>query len=274
VATPIGNLEDITLRALRTLGEADFVVAEDTRRSRTLCVHHGLSKRLKSLHAHSSSAAVERILAALLAGAKVALVTDAGTPLVSDPGAALVQAAASAGVRVESIPGPSAVTAALTVAGIVCDEFRFVGFLPRRGRKRSDALASIAADRAATVIFEAPTRVAATLNDLAQHAGGERRAAMCRELTKVHEEVARGTLAELAERFASGVRGEVTLVVAGAVEPAEKPEPTASEAADLDRRIRALLAAGQTPRDIARQVAQETGMPRRDAYRRVLALRG
>jgi 16S rRNA (cytidine1402-2'-O)-methyltransferase len=201
VATPIGNLEDITLRALRTLREADAILAEDTRRTGVLTSHHGISTRLRSLHAHTGEGQLDAIAAELAAGARFALVSDAGTPVVSDPGHALVERAVALGVTVEGIPGPSAVTTAVAVSGLPCDHFRFVGFLPRSGSKRSSALESIIQDSGASVFFEAPQRVGKTLAELAALALPERRAAACRELTKLHEEVRRGTLTELAEYF-------------------------------------------------------------------------
>jgi len=200
VATPIGNLEDITLRALRVLREAECVLAEDTRHSRTLLSHHGIQTRLESLHAHTNATRIDSLAEALAGGARLALITDAGSPLVSDPGSALVEAAVARGVRVEAVPGASAVITALSVAGMGSDHFRFTGFLPRAGKRRREALSWIAQDRSTTILFEAPRRLAATLIDLREACGGTRRAAVCRELTKLHEEVARGTLDELCAR--------------------------------------------------------------------------
>ena len=268
VSTPIGNLEDVTLRALRTLREADAVIAEDTRRTRVLLSHHGITTKLSSFHAHSSNARVEALAEELASGARLALVTDAGTPLVSDPGVDLVDAARARGVRIEAIPGPSAVTAALAVAGVRCDVFRFVGFLPRSGGKRSRVLAEIVAERGATILFEAPSRLAATLRDLAACVPEERAVAVCRELTKIHEEVARGSAAALAERFAEGARGEVTIVVEGT--GADAGALAAVDDDEVDARIGELLEAGATPRDVARQIAEETRLSRAEAYRRVL----
>ncbi len=165
VATPIGNLDDITLRALRVLGEAQTILAEDTRRTRILVTHHGIGTPMRAFHAHSSPRVLERAVRDLASGAHLALVTDAGTPLVSDPGARLVAAAVDAGITVEAIPGASAVTSALTVAGLPCDVFRFVGFLPRGGGRRTRVLDEVATERGATVLFEAPGRLAATLGE-------------------------------------------------------------------------------------------------------------
>jgi 16S rRNA (cytidine1402-2'-O)-methyltransferase len=273
VATPIGNLEDITLRALRTLREADLVLAEDTRRTRVLLQQHGMSKKLWSYHAHSGPRETEKVLELLAEGQQIALVTDAGTPLVSDPGAELVREAQVQGFVVESIPGPSAVLAALTVCGLTADSFRFAGFLPRSGKRRREALAELAKDRSATVFFESPQRVAATLRDLAAVLAPDRELAVCRELTKLHEEVARGFAVELAERFAEGARGEITLVVSGAPRAAES-EITPETEANLDARITAMLGAGETPRDVVRALQPETALSKPALYARVLKLRG
>ncbi|MDH3520976.1 MAG: 16S rRNA (cytidine(1402)-2'-O)-methyltransferase [Myxococcales bacterium] len=266
VATPIGNLEDVTLRALRVLGEAALVLAEDTRRTRVLLERHGVRAKPLSLHAHNEAARVARVLETLEAGGDVALVSDAGTPLVSDPGARLVAAVLAAGHDVTAVPGPSALLAALVVADIPAERFSFVGFLPRRKGARDALLASLRARPEALVFFEAPRRVAATLRALAG-AFGSRAACVARELTKLHEEAARGRLDALAERFADGARGEVTIVVAGA------GEAPAADAADLEAAIRARLEAGDTPRAVAAALAKRWGVPKRDVYARALALR-
>jgi 16S rRNA (cytidine1402-2'-O)-methyltransferase len=271
VATPIGNLEDLTLRALRVLREVDAILAEDTRHTRKLCERHAIGTPLRAFHAHSPPQLVTRVVDELLAGGRLALVSDAGTPLVSDPGASLVAAAANAGVRVEALPGASAPLAALTVAGLRADGFRFVGFLPRSGARRRRALESLAKDAQTTVLFESPNRLADTLVDLAESAGALRRAAVCRELTKAYEEVARGTLAELAERFAEGTRGEVTIVVEGTGDEADAEE-TSDEA--VESQVRAALASGASVRDAARQLAESTTLGKREAYQRVLAIAG
>jgi 16S rRNA (cytidine1402-2'-O)-methyltransferase len=269
IATPIGNLEDITLRALRLLREADLVLAEDTRRTRVLCQQHGISCQLRAFHAHSDERTLERILAELREGKQVALVTDAGTPLLSDPGASLVAAAYRNGIRVDAIPGPSAITAALTVAGLPVDSFRFLGFLPRTGRKRHEVIAEIVEDRAASVVFESPQRLLRTLRDLADVLEPERLLAVCRELTKLHEQVVRGTALQLMEQFAEGARGEITLVIAGRTETDAR---LISDAA-LDQRILALLAAGSSTRDAAQTLAVETGVRRQSLYGRIQALK-
>ncbi|MBW2361589.1 MAG: 16S rRNA (cytidine(1402)-2'-O)-methyltransferase [Deltaproteobacteria bacterium] len=265
VATPIGNLEDVTLRALRVLREASLVLAEDTRRTRKLLDRHGIDRTPLSLHAHNEAARVGRVLAVLAEGGDVALVSDAGTPLVSDPGERLLTAVVEAGHPVTAVPGPSAVLAALTLAGLGTERFSFLGFLPRKAGARRALLERVATAEETLVLFESPQRLAATLAELATRLG-ERRACVARELTKLHEEVARGSLDELAERFADGARGEVTLVVAGA-QPA--PAPAVD---DLDDEIRARLASGETPRDVAARLARP-GLSRRDVYARVNELR-
>lgn len=273
VATPIGNLEDITLRALRTLREAQCVLAEDTRHTRGLLTHHGINTRLMSLHAHTEPVRIDVLADELAAGAHYALVTDAGTPLVSDPGGELVRAAVARGVTVEAIPGPSAVISALCVAGVAAEHFRFVGFLPRGGKRRREALTAIAEDRLTSVLFEAPTRLPETLADLRESCGEGRRGAVCRELTKLHEEVARGTLAELALRFADAPRGELTLVIEGAREseqPVQVAMPTViDEAAFIAER----LGRGLGVREVAKELAAAVSIDRREAYQRVLAER-
>lgn len=266
VATPIGNLEDVTLRALRVLRECDAILAEDTRRTRVLCTHHGIATPLRSFHAHSSEGTVAALVSELAAGAHFALVSDAGTPLVSDPGAQLVSAAAEAGVQVEPIPGPSAALAAISAAGLHVSAFRFVGFLPRSGGRRTRALEQTARAREATILFEAANRLPETLRDLAAVAGEGRRAAVCRELTKLHEELARGTLGELMAKFAEAPRGEVTLVLEGAPDDALE-----SEGADPETLAKALLARGMRTKDAARELAEVLGVPMRDAYALVLA---
>ncbi len=266
VATPIGNLEDVTLRALRVLGEADLLFAEDTRRTRTLLERHAVDARPRSLHAHNEASRVGEALEALAANRSVALVSDAGTPLVSDPGSRLVAAALAAGHRVEPIPGASAVLAALTVSGFEAVPFAFLGFLPRRAGARRALLESWRGRSETLLCFESPRRVGATLAVLAEELG-DRRACVARELTKRHEEIARGTLTELAERFSEGARGEVTIVVEGAALDATWEQD------QLDARIRDLLAEGRGAREIAAELAHAAGVPRREVYARAVALR-
>jgi 16S rRNA (cytidine1402-2'-O)-methyltransferase len=267
VATPIGNLEDVTLRALRVLREARLVLAEDTRRTRTLLERHGIEARPLSLHAHNEAARVARVLEVLAQGGDVALVCDAGTPLVSDPGERLVAAALAAGFEVVAVPGASALLAALGVSGLPPVPFRFLGFLPRRAGEREALLAELCTARETLVLFESPRRLAATLARLAERFG-PRRACVARELTKLHEEVVRGTLPELARRFAGGARGEVTLVVEGAPQPRAAEPPTPAE---LDAELGARLARGESPRAIASALARP-GLPRRAVYARAVAL--
>jgi len=266
VSTPIGNLEDVTLRALRVLREADLVLAEDTRHVRKLLDRHGITARPVSLHAHNEAARIQEVLAALAAGREVALVSDAGTPLVSDPGERLARAAAGAGHEVRAVPGPSAVLAALAVSGLPAGRFQFLGFVPRRAGEFNELLDRVAASPDTLIWFESPRRLGATLRALAARLG-PRRACVARELTKLHEEAARGSLSELAERFAAGARGEITLVVEGAAEPAG-----VARVEDLDPEIRQRLAAGASCRDIAAELARP-GLPRRAVYARAVALR-
>ncbi|MCL4686748.1 16S rRNA (cytidine(1402)-2'-O)-methyltransferase [Myxococcota bacterium] len=266
VATPIGHLEDITLRALRVLREASLVLAEDTRHTRVLLERHGIPARPVSLHAHNEAARCEAVLAALAAGRDVALVSDAGTPLVSDPGERLVAAALEGGFAVVPVPGASAVLAALSASGLPPLPFVFVGFPPRRARAREALFSSYRSRPETLVLFESPHRTAATLQALAA-ALGPRRACVARELTKLHEEFARGTLPELAARYADGARGEVTIVVAGApAGTSDEAPPAAPPAANLEARIAELAAAGHSARDIATRLARETGLPRRHVY--------
>ncbi len=268
VATPIGNLGDVTLRALEVLRAVPLVAAEDTRLTRRLWARHGITTRLVSYHARSGPGRQEELLAHLRAGADLALVTDAGTPLVSDPGEGLVAAWAAEGGRVVPVPGASAVLAALVASGIAAPRWGFEGFLPRSGRERRERLARIAGDERATVLFEAPGRTGATLRDLAAACGSERRGALCRELTKLHEEVRRGALAELAAgAVADPPRGEVTIVVAGRAAAADLIEPTAQAVAGARARVAELVAAGLSRSAAAKQVATETGMPRRELFR-------
>jgi len=266
VATPIGNLEDITLRALRVLREASLVLAEDTRHTRALLTYHGIDARPRSLHAHNEAARIERVLETLDAGGEVALVSDAGTPLVSDPGERLLAAVIEAGHEVSPIPGASAVLAGIAIAGLpLTNGFTFVGFLPRKGGARAARLEALVDHRETLVFFESPRRTGATLALLAEHLGGERRACVARELTKVHEEAVRGTLAELAAQFAEGARGEVCLVVEGA------PERVV-EQATVDAAIQAELQAGTSARDTASAVAAAYSVRKSAVYSRVLEL--
>lgn len=268
VATPIGNLEDVTLRALRILGEADLVFAEDTRRTRILLDRHGVSARPVSLNAHNEARRIEEALATLRAGGQVALVSDAGTPLISDPGERLVAAAIEDGHRVEPVPGASAVLAALTASGFSALPFTAIGFPPRKRGARHRLFESLAERPETLVLFEAPSRVAGTLGALAESFGA-RRACVCRELTKRFEEVVRGELQELAARFETDARGEFTLVIEGA---ATALEPLSDD--ELEGLLRERLRRGQGAREIAAALAGQTGLSRRAIYSRVLDLKG
>jgi 16S rRNA (cytidine1402-2'-O)-methyltransferase len=266
VATPIGNLGDITLRALEVLREVPLVAAEDTRMTRRLWARHDISTRLISYHARSEPRRRQELLDHLAAGSDLALVTDAGTPLVSDPGAELVSDWADRGGRVVPIPGASAVLAALVASGLPTARWCFEGFLPRRGRERREQIGAIAVDTRTTVIYEAPGRTAATLHDLADACAADRRAALCRELTKLHEDVWRGTLAELAERAAAEApRGEVTIVVEGAQ---SRGSPVGVDLETGRAQVGKLVGEGWSRSSAAREVAQRTGLPRRALFDR------
>jgi 16S rRNA (cytidine1402-2'-O)-methyltransferase len=265
VATPLGNLGDLSPRAAETLKRVAAVAAEDTRRTRPLLAHVGSGAELVSVHAHSPHAAIERVLRQLAGGRDVALVTDAGTPAVSDPGVALVAAARARDFPVVTVPGPTAVAAALAVSGLSADRYVFLGFLPRKGGERQRLLDTIAKSEWTVVVFEAPNRTAELLDDLVATCGAERRGVVARELTKLFEETRDGTLAELAGYYRdTPPRGEVTVIVSGTGVPArEAPRP------DPEARARALLAEGMTRRDVADRLAHETGISRNSAYRLV-----
>ncbi|PWJ55155.1 16S rRNA (cytidine1402-2'-O)-methyltransferase [Quadrisphaera granulorum] len=267
--TPIGNPDDAPPRLVTALRTADVIAAEDTRRLRRLCAALGveLTARVVSSHEHNEDSRGEDLVAAAAAGATVLVVTDAGMPTVSDPGYRVVVAAAAAGVPVTTVPGPSAVLAALAVSGLATDRFCFEGFLPRKAGERASALAELARERRTMVFFEAPHRLAASLEAMAQALGADRRAAVCRELTKTHEEVRRGTLTELAQ-WTSGLAkiGEVTLVVAGA--PA-----TAADPARALEEVLARVAAGERLKDAAAEVARATGASKRELYEAALSAR-
>ena len=270
VATPIGNLADLTLRAIDTLKSCTRIVAEDTRHTRKLLSHLGIEgKSLDALHAHSTARDVAKIVERLEAGEDVALVSDAGTPIVSDPGAELVRAAIAAGVKVVPIPGPSAVLAALVASGLGGGGgFRFFGFLPRDGSARRDAILAICATPEPVVLYESPERVHETIGELAQ-ATPKREACIARELTKVHEEMVRGTL-ELLRPMARLWRGEIVVVLG-----AHAPEAREAEIDDaqIDARIDEELAAGVHAKTIAEKIAAWSGRPKRAIYERVVTRR-
>lgn len=277
VATPIGNLEDVTLRALRVLREVDLVACEDTRRTAVLLRHHGISTPTTSYFEQNERFKSARILAALRSGRDVALVSDAGTPALSDPGYRLVREARQQGLVVRPVPGPSAAVAAVSVSGLPTDRFLFVGFLPSRPGPRRRALRDLAETTATLVLFESPVRVLAALEDMIGILG-DREAFLCREATKVHEEYALDRLGAIRARLQArdAVRGEIVLVVAGAdaragaaraessVAPEETPEALFAR----------LTAEGRTRREAVKEVARRLRLPAREVYRRVLPLRG
>jgi 16S rRNA (cytidine1402-2'-O)-methyltransferase len=269
VSTPIGNLGDLSPRAVEVLGHADLVCCEDTRRTRALLTHAGVrGRRLLSLHARNEAARLPEVLAHLAEGKTVALVSDAGTPTVSDPGSRLVAAAVAAGAGVTAVPGPSAALAALVVSGLPTGRFCFEGFLARRGGDRRRRLEALATEERTTVIHEAPGRLAATLADLMAVCGADRDVVVARELTKLHEEVWRGRLDRAVEEFtAREVRGEVVVVLAGAA-----PAPPADEEAVVAA-LRRQVDGGASWRDAASAVAAELGASRRQVYDHALALR-
>jgi 16S rRNA (cytidine1402-2'-O)-methyltransferase len=258
-ATPIGNLEDVTLRVLRELAEADVVLCEDTRRTRNLLDRHGISARLMSYHEHNEAARTAELLPRLVAGERVALVSDAGLPAISDPGARLVAAALEAGVVVTVLPGPSAVETALVVSGLAGSRYQFLGYLPRGEKARAALWEELAAAGWPSVAFESPRRLPATLRSLAAVAP-ERLVAVCRELTKQFEEVVRGPASEVAQRFSEPPKGEITIVI-GAGEGAA-PDDREAHAA-----VAELAALGVGRRQAAELVSRLTGVPRNRLYR-------
>ena len=270
VATPIGNLEDLTYRARRILAEVDLIACEDTRHTRHMLTHYGITTPTVSFHEHNEAARTSELLQRLQRGEDVALVSDAGTPAVSDPGYPLVREAAAAGISVVSVPGPSAVMAALTVSGLPPDRFIFLGFLPRRSGERRRALEAAAALPWTLVFFEAPHRITAVLEDI-EAVLGDRRVALARELTKKFEEVFRGTVADaLGHLRAHAPRGEFTIVVEGTGETGKQKEGEA----DAGERMRALLDAGLPPAEAVQDVMRTAGLTRRQAYDLMLRARG
>jgi 16S rRNA (cytidine1402-2'-O)-methyltransferase len=271
VATPIGNLEDVTLRALRVLREVDLVAAEDTRRTRVLLAHHGIATPVTSYYDAVERTRAPRLVEQLAGGKRIALVSDAGTPGIADPGYHLVRGALEAGVPVVPVPGASSVTALVSVAGLPAERFCFEGFLPPKAAARARRLAALADEERAVVLLEAGRRLGALL-EAALAALGEREAVIAREVTKRHEEFLRGPLSALAARVREGgaVRGEVAVLIQGRARDA-KP---ASADAGLDDRLRAALRAGRSVRDASAEIAGETGLPRRLVYRRALAVAG
>jgi 16S rRNA (cytidine1402-2'-O)-methyltransferase len=266
VATPIGNLEDITQRALRVLREVDVVACEDTRHTKKLLSHFGIQTKTISYHEHNEQQRAAELCEFLESGQNVALVSDAGTPLISDPGFRLVNAAIAEGIEVVAIPGPAAFVNALVVSGLPSDQFLFAGFLPARSSARRTKLEALREVRVTLIFYEAPHRIAATLKDAAEVLGN-RAAVVARELTKLHEEVARGTLSDLAAAFSNqSTRGEMVLVISSeAAQPAEMSAETAP--ARLIERIRELEAGGLTAKEALKKAARELGVKRAEAYR-------
>jgi 16S rRNA (cytidine1402-2'-O)-methyltransferase len=268
VATPIGNLRDVTIRALAVLAGGDLIACEDTRVTAKLTRHYGIDTALTAYHDHNAAEARPRLLAALAEGKSVALVSDAGTPLISDPGYRLVREAAEAGHLVVPIPGASALLAGLAVAGLPTDAFTFAGFLPPKTVGRRKRLAELLSARGTLVFYESPHRVAEALADMAEVLGGERDAAVARELTKLYETVRRGTLTDLATAFAGEPepKGEIVILVG----PAAKAPPLGDQ--EIETRLAALLTTDSVG-GAASALAAETGLPRRDLYQRALALK-
>ncbi|MBK5288812.1 MAG: 16S rRNA (cytidine(1402)-2'-O)-methyltransferase [Acidimicrobiia bacterium] len=271
VGTPIGNLGDLSERVLDALRDADVIAAEDTRRTRALLSHAGIAAagRLRAVPAHDELVSAGWVVREVEGGARVVCVSDAGMPGISDPGSRLVRACLDAGLAVEVVPGPSAVTTALVLSGLPTDRFVFEGFLPRKGATRSERLQALAREPRTTVLFESPRRVAATLRDLVEHCGEEREAALARELTKLHEEVRRGSLRVLADGAETEPpRGECVIVVGGA----ESARAAVTDE-DVDAAVEAELAAGTSTRDAAAIVSARLGMGRREVYARAVRLR-
>jgi 16S rRNA (cytidine1402-2'-O)-methyltransferase len=272
VATPIGNLADLSPRAVQALSDASVIAAEDTRVVRKLLTYAGVSlagKQLIAVHAHNEAASAERVAGHLRQGATVALTTDAGTPGISDPGQRLVRAVVDAGLPVEAVPGPSAALAALALSGLPSDRFSFEGFVPRKGRERAVRLAAIAADERTSVIFESPRRVALTVEDLVGACGGDREVVLARELTKRNEEVWRGSLAEAAAHLGEqGQRGEFVIVLAGA-----GPTANAATDADIQQALAARLTKGEDRKAAVAAVAAELGVPKRTVYHLSISIR-
>jgi 16S rRNA (cytidine1402-2'-O)-methyltransferase len=264
VATPIGNLEDVTMRAIRILREVSLIAAEDTRKTKRLLSTYDITTPLTSFHEHSGRGGVAKVMRRLEDG-DVALVSEAGMPAISDPGHDLVGAAIEAGISVVPVPGASAVTSALAVSGLATDRFHYLGFLPAKSSARRRYLADAATETATLVIFEAPHRLAASLRDMLEMLG-DRRVAVCRELTKLHEEVFRGTLAAALEHFVAP-RGEFTIIIAGSPEP-EPPQMTEG----IEQRLAEFRAGGAPAREAVAAVSGETGLSRRELYRAWLRL--
>lgn len=272
VATPIGNLEDITLRALRILKEVDLIACEDTRHSRKLTSHYGIATPLTAYHDHNETEKAEILLEKLRAGRSIALISDAGTPGIADPGYRLVSRCREEGLPVSAIPGPSAAIAALSISGLPTDSFVFAGFLPAKGAARREALRKWRAESRTILCYEAPHRLAGTLRDLAAELGREREVAVARELTKMHEELFRGTAEAASEHFGKErVRGEIVLLVAPAVAGRERGDE--APVASVEESLQQLLADGVPLRQAVKQVAKAFGLPGDEVYRRAMQIR-
>jgi 16S rRNA (cytidine1402-2'-O)-methyltransferase len=265
VATPIGNLDDVAPRAARTLAEADLIAAEDTRRTGRLLQHLGVSSPMVAYHDHNEAEMTPRLVARMRGGETVALVSDAGTPGIADPGYRLIRAAVDAGIVVEAIPGPTAFVHALVVSGLPADRFAFEGFLPRKPGERDRRLAELAAEPRTLVFYVAPHRAAADLAAMRDAFGAERPAAVARELTKLHEEVIRGTLGVLAARAEEALRGELTVVVGGAPVDANVASP-----GELAGHVEELVAAGLPKKEAIAEAAARARVPKRTVYDAVL----
>lgn len=273
VATPIGNLEDITQRALRVLGEVDIVACEDTRRTRVLLNHFGIKTKTVSYHEHNERERTEEICQLLLSGKNVALVSDAGTPLINDPGFRLTNAAIELNLTVVPIPGPTALVSALVASGLPSDQFFFAGFLPSRANARREKLAELGTIPTTLVLYEAPHRIAAALKD-ALEVLGDRQATVAREMTKMHEEFARGSLRELVQRFDAGpaARGEIVLVISGeTIDETSSTGDTGPASSRLIERVRQLESEGLEAKLALKKAARELGMKRDEAYRVIVA---
>ena len=269
VATPLGNLGDLSSRATEILRSVPVVAAEDTRRTRGLLTHLGVAPTLLSFHAHSTDHRSDTLLGILRSGRDVALVSDAGTPTVSDPGAELISLVRGAGIAIVPIPGPSAVSTALSASGFIGDRYLFLGFIPRKGRDRTRLLTRAATEEWSVVFYEAPPRLAGLLADLLPLTGGGRRVVVARELTKLHEEIRAGTVAELADYYAeTPVRGEITVVLEGTGVPPAEPDRTE----DAAEQATTLLAEGLTRREVVRRLTESMGIPRNEAYKLVMEL--
>lgn len=268
VATPIGNLEDITYRAVRLLKEADWIACEDTRTTRRLLDHYGIQTRTISYHEHNEANRTEDLIARLEQGETGALVSDAGTPLLSDPGYRIVRAAVEAGIRIEPLPGASALLAALVVSGLPTDQFHFGGFLPAKHGQRTRVLESLRDEQATLVFYEAPHRIVESLEDIAATLG-EREVVVARELTKLHEEVLRGTATEIRAALESrdAIRGEFVILIAKASEPADDGTPP-------EEAVEALVRAGVNRMDAMKTVARQRGLSKREVYKLVTNLPG